>query len=265
MKVALRDNSFRAPVREYPIEWVFRQARAMGYQGIEINLMPDRPRNGVRNLRGLWAEHLDEDARAAIRASAEAQGIEILSLATGWAWNYSQLHPTFDTWQRGVEILKGDCKLAADLGAKVILVHFGTSQGTWDQAKSILSEGAEAAEEAGIALGFESNIWESRYGFGGLDALMEMVAQVDSEGFGVYLHNAFPRAGRPAEEEIQTIGDKLVCIHSSPINTETTDYQAVFSALKQVGYDWYWVFEVADTLLADSRLAWDELTAKYGL
>ena len=43
------------------------------------------------------------------------------------------------------------------------------------------------------------------------------------------------------------------------------DYGQVFAALKKVGYDWDWCFEVADDLSGPSAAQFQELAKKHGL
>ena len=41
------------------------------------------------------------------------------------------------------------------------------------------------------------------------------------------------------------------------------DYEAYLKALKKVGYDGYWVFEVSGAAIVDSKKAWNDLMARY--
>jgi sugar phosphate isomerase/epimerase len=45
----------------------------------------------------------------------------------------------------------------------------------------------------------------------------------------------------------------------------TVDYGQVFAALKAVGYDWYWCFEVGGDLIAESVRPWRELAGRHGV
>ncbi len=47
----------------------------------------------------------------------------------------------------------------------------------------------------------------------------------------------------PDHEEIELVGKRMICLHSSALDFRV-DYPRKFRALKNVGYDGYWVFEV---------------------
>src|SRR5205085_2228574 len=138
VKVSIREGAFRATPSELPLEKSFAELARLGYSGVELSTIPDRESRGFRQRRGVWAGKLDAGKRAQIKASAAAVGLEIPTLSSDWAWGYAEFHPTLDGWDRGAEIILEDAKLAADLGAKSILIHFGTSTGPWDQARGIL-------------------------------------------------------------------------------------------------------------------------------
>jgi sugar phosphate isomerase/epimerase len=233
----------------------------MGYQGVELSTQPDREARGYRQRRGIWSERLDSNARAQIKAAAAANGLEIPTLSSDWAWGYSDFHPTLAAWDRGLELLISDAVLARDLGAKAILIHFGTSTGTWDQAKALLKHAADEAAKLGVVLGFEGSIW-FRAGLGGQETLVRMVDEIGSPGLRIYVH---PHGDTAAQvRDIEQVGDRICALHASALNPEV-DYGQVFAALKRVGYDWYWCFEVPEDLFAPSVAGFRELARQYGL
>ena len=266
MKVAVREDGFEGNAALLPIEMVFRRIVELGYDGVEIRTFPEDsfgaiPWVGRRRRRGIWAEDLEKADRAQLRAIADSLGLDLSSLSTAWAWPYSELN-SLESWDRGVEILKKDIELASDLGAGVILMHMGATKGTWDKIKAIFCELAAEAENYGVKLGYESNLWH-RLGLGEIDTLVEMLEDIGSRYLGVYHHSRYPRAGLPPQEEIRLIGDRLVGVHSGAID-HTMDYESYFRALKDVGYDGYWVFEVKGESIIESKKAWDKLMARYG-
>jgi sugar phosphate isomerase/epimerase len=168
--------------------------------------------------------------------------VEIATLSADWAWGYAQYNPRLSQWDRGIELLRADVNLAADLGAKAMLMHVGESQGSWEEMKRIVSQTIEEAARREVRVGFEAGIF-ARTGLGGLDALITLVDELKSPWFGVYEHCYWPRGERQPHEEVQLVGQRMVALHSSALNVQV-DYQRMFDALKEVGYDWYWVFEV---------------------
>lgn len=256
MQIATRESGIPNSEEPYTPQWAIAQVAALGLDGIEFSTLP-RPRRGPR--RGIWAEALDPDQRAALRRDAAAAGVAITSLSSDWVWGFSEYHPTLDTWQRGGEILKQDMALTADLGAKACLIHFAQARATWEQAKRYCAETAEAAARRGVVAAFEGSLWHL-CGLGGIDELLRMVDEVDSPGFGVYAHPRGP--GRANADEILKVDGHLACLHHSFIEPDT-DYAAMLAALRQVGYDGAWVFECSAEELPRSKQKLDHLLAQH--
>ena len=53
-----------------------------------------------------------------------------------------------------------------------------------------------------------------------------------------------------------------MALHSSALNVQV-DYRRMFDALKVVGYDWYWVFEVGWDQAQQSIDGWRYLMRTY--
>src|SRR5207249_940549 len=108
---------------------------------------------------------------------------EISTLSADWAWGYAQYNPRLSQWERGVELLRSDVNLAADLGAGAILIHVGESQGSWDEIRSIVSRVVEEGARREVKIGFEAGIF-ARTGLGGLEALIRLVDELNTPWFG---------------------------------------------------------------------------------
>jgi L-ribulose-5-phosphate 3-epimerase len=245
-------------------EQVFQEVAAMGYDGVELMLMPGAMW-GPRVLQA-WSPALNEEDRATVKHAAEAEGLEIATLSADWAWGYAQYSPDLKYWDRGMEILKGDIELASDLGAEAILVHFGASKSDdWGKVRAMATELAETGAANQVKVGFEGGIFRG-IGLGGLEALAKLIDEVNSPWFGAYEHCYWPRGERQPHEEIELFGSRIVCLHSGRLDFEAIDYGKMCQALKDVGYDWYWVFEVegrGSTVAAESKVGFDEIMAKY--
>lgn len=260
MKVSVRESAYRASPAELPLEQAFAELARLGYQGVELSTIPDREARGIRQRRGIWAEKLDATQRARIKEAATAQGLEIPTLSADWAWGYSEFHPTLSTWERGAELIVEDARLAADLGARAVLIHFGVSTGTWDQAKGIVRDVAAEAERSGVVLGFEGSLWHL-VGLGGQDTLVRMVDEIGSPAFRIYVH---PHGDTAAQvRAIDEVGERICALHASALNP-AVDYGQVFAALQRAKYDWYWCFEVSQDLFASSVSGFRELLSRHG-
>jgi sugar phosphate isomerase/epimerase len=260
MKLSVREGAFRATPQELPLEQSFARVAQLGYQGVELSTIPDREARGYRQRRGVWAGMLDGAKRQAIKQAAAQAGVEIPTLSSDWAWAYSDFHPTLDEWDKGLRLLVDDAKLTVDLGARAFLMHFGTSRGSWDQARGMLKELAGEAAKVGAIVGFEGSLFKG-LGLGGQPELVRMVDEVGHPNLKIYVHPHGDTASQV--RDIEEVGDRIVALHASVIDPQV-DYGQVFAALDRVGYDWYWCFEVADDLIGPSAEKFKEQAARHG-
>lgn len=262
MKVAIREEGFGGNVDAFPIESVLQRAKDLGYDGVELSSSFHRGPGQGWPSRGVWPESMTKADREKLRETAESIGIEIPTISSDWASGYWVYSPTLKYWERAVELYRKDMELAAHLGAELIMIYFGYVHPTWEQAELVLSKIVEEAEKLKIKVRFEASFWR-RTGLGDLPEFMHMVREVDSDYFGAYEHSYYPRTPMQPHEEIDIVGDKMFCLHSSAIDTASVDYGKMFDALKRKNYDRYWVFEVRGAEIVRSRSRFDELMAKY--
>ncbi len=258
MKISIRAEM--RPVRDsdvHPLKWAFERGSQLGFDGLELCTRADR---------GGFATHLAPEVRQGIRALSKQYGMPIYSLSADWAWAYAVFFPTYKEWGRGVELLAEDARLAHEVGAHTILVHFATSRGSWEECKALLCDVAAAGEEYGIRFGYEANIWAATTGFGGLDSLLRMVDEVGSPHFGVYLHNAWPEGGLPLHEEIEKCGPRLVqAMHSSSLvdGRVQIDWPKTFAAMRRHFAGGAYTFEVPWVQAEANMAIIDEAVSKY--
>ncbi len=258
MKISIRATM--QPVRGsdvHPLKWAFERGSQLGFDGLELCTRADRNN---------FSTHLSPEIRQGIKALSAQYKMPIYSLSADWAWAYAVFFPTYKGWGRGVELLAEDAKLAKELGAQTILVHFATSKGTWEECKALLRDVAAAGKEQGVRFGYEANIWAGTTGFGGMDSLLRMVDEVGSPYFGVYLHNAWPRGGLPLEQEIEQCGPRLVqAMHSSSLVSGGVhiDWPKTFAAMKKFFPDGAYTFEVPWEEAEANKKIIDEAVAKY--
>jgi hypothetical protein len=94
-----------------------------------------------------------------------------------------------------------------------------------------------------VKFGFEASLFR-RSELGEFDDLLRMLEEVNHPAMGAYNHCQYPRMGKPADVQVEQIGKRLYGYHSSLLTPETTDYGKLFAALKKVGYQGDWVFEI---------------------
>jgi len=252
--------SIRASLRSvqdsdaHPLKWAFDEGSKLGFDGLELCMEAGA-------MAGSWSKESVEQ----IKALCKQYNMSIYSLSSDWAWSHANTFPSLNEWGKGIELIANDAKLAKELGAHTILMHFATSKGSWDDCKVLLKDVAEIGEETGVVLGYEANIWE-RLGFGGLDSLCRMTDEIGSPYFGVYLHNAYPRAGLPLHDEVEMAGKRLVKVmHSSSLISGHVeiDFQKAFASMKTYFSDGVYTFEISWEEAGKNKKILDEMIAKY--
>jgi hypothetical protein len=234
----------------------------MGFDGIELCFEA-----------GPWqfqtAAFYSEEAIGELMSLCKKLGLEIFSVSSDWAWVYASLFPKLSGWQgRGMDLIADDARLAKRLGGEAMLIHFGTSKGSWEDCKVLCKQAGAIGAETGVRLGYEANIWE-RLGFGGLDSLNRMVDEVGSKGFGSYLHNSYPRSGLPLEQELAVAGTRLVnTMHSSELTgggrmPVQIDWAKAYPAIKKYLPGCIYTFEVDLPEVEASKKLFDEIMKKY--
>ena len=149
------------------IKEMIRKAKALGYEGIEIDLK--RPHG--------FPLDLDEKARTEIREFAESEGIEIPAVAG----NNNFVSPIPEQRENELLMLHEQIRLASDLGAKVLRIFAAwrgvtyrdgiatydmilnyeknqypdtTKLERWNWARECIKEGSEWAEKYKVILFF---------------------------------------------------------------------------------------------------------------
>jgi len=240
----------------HPLKWAFEEGSRLGFDGLELCMSANH-----NSFATFWTEEWKEGAEEL----CEEYDMSIYSLSSDWAWAYACFFPDLKDWGKGVEFIAEDGRLAKELGAHTILMHFATSKGSWEECKALLKDVAAAGEDNGIVFGYEANIWE-RLGFGGLDTLCRMTDQVGSPYFGVYLHNAYPRTGLPLYEEVEKSGERVVqAMHSSSLVSGRVeiDFEKAFAAMKKHFADGVYTFEIPWGVAEENKKVIDEMMAKY--
>ncbi len=254
--------SIRAGVRVkkgsdvHPLKWAFERGSELGFDGLQLSM---------GNNRFSFVSGWTQERREGARDLCAEYDMPIFSLTSDWAWGYSTFFPQIKDWGPGVEWLGEDAKLAKDLGAHTILMHFAMSKGSWNDLKAALKDVAAMGEEYGVRFGYEVNVWQ-HLGVGGLAELLRMVEEVGSPSFGVYLHNDYPRRGLELQDQLNMVGDRLVQTMDSSrlVNAKVEiDFEKAFAAMKQHFSDGVYNFEINWETAAENKQAIDELITKY--
>ena len=258
------NTSIRAvmqPVRGsdvHPLKWAFERGSQLGFNGLELCMVADS--------RPISSTQLTPEIRHGITALSKEYKMPIYSLSADWLWAYGAFFPTYAGWGRSIELLAEDARLAREVGAHSILMHFARSKGTWEECRALLRDVAAVGKEYGVRFGYESNVWAVGPGFGELDSLVRMVDEVGSAYFGVYMHNSWPRAGQPLELEMEQCGTRLMqTMHFVSLVTGQVqvDWPKAFVAMKKYFADGACTLEGPWEHAEENKKLLDEAIAKY--
>ena len=195
-----------------PVEQVLEEAKAMGYEGVELVFGAGELAPGVSDAR-----------LGAIREAAGRIGMKIESLATGVYWEQSLTDPSAAVRRKAVAFTKEYLRAAALVGAKVVLVVPGAVAVPWDPARPIVPYAAAwkragtairqclpVAERLGVTLAVE-NVWN--WFLADPVAMRTFVDQFGSRRVGVYFDvanciiNGFP------EHWVEMLGRRIKAVH----------------------------------------------------
>lgn len=225
------------------MEGVFKVAAELGYDGVEVvyddsNYSPDRLSKKDR-------DHLVE--------VAQELGLSIPSVATGVFWKYDLASTSESERSIALQLLRKGLELAADLGAKTLLVvptvaRSRTSfKATYSLALSAIVEASRWAEDLNMKIGLE-NVW-NRFLYDPL-SFRRFIEETGSESVGFYFDvgNALELA--PYEHWVEVLGDRFVMVHAKDYDFQSrgprgfrlvgegsVDWPGFISGLRSAGYD----------------------------
>ncbi len=195
-----------------PVVQAMEEAAEMGFGGIELVF-------GVGELvRGVT-----ETQCYAIRERAKQLNIHIETLATGYYWDYSLSSPDQEERCEAIAFTKEYLRVAAWLGAKIVLVVPGAVAVPWNPARPVvpyaiawknatnsLQTCLREAKKFKVTMAIE-NVWN--WFLSDPIAMKLFVDQFKSNRIGVYLDvgncliNGYP------EHWIEILGKRVVAIH----------------------------------------------------
>jgi L-ribulose-5-phosphate 3-epimerase len=220
---------------------LFLTARAVGFDGVELDL-----------AAGEDDPVLTPPGRAEVQAAAAATGLAVPSICLG-ALNRGGLgSPDADTRARADALIRRAIALAADVGARVLLVpFFGDAELRTPDHRARAALGlralAPAASRAGVVLAVEDTL-------SGADNL-SLLAAAGQDALAVYfdVSNAM-WWGHDSPTEIRRLGSAIAQIHfkdgrgghsNAMLGHGHVDFPAVAQAIRDVGYDGWIVLESA--------------------
>ena len=233
MKFGIRDGMLRTPFEER-----FQKAKELGFDGVELCLGGD------------YKEHplfSDEGIDQLLKLSEES-GVAVSSFSPGAFTAVSYLNPDDEKRGEGIRKLNHLSSVAPKFGVGVILVPFfgggaiPADRVTDPRLIDGVKETAEVAGQNGVKLALETTLNAEQH--------IALIDAAGGESVGVYydMGNA-TSAGYDSPSEIQRLGSRYIGqIHmkdtgGNHLGEGNVDFDAVGSAIKEIGYDSWLVLE----------------------
>jgi len=222
-----------------------KAVRGIGYEGIEFTFDEKRSR----------PQDITKEQRKKYVEAAQAEGMEIPSVATGAFWQRNLASP--DAKERGHAIRLGTegLDLARDLGAGVLLVVPAVNvaelgyRTLWDNSLSSIRSLARHAEDVGVIVGIE-NVW-NRFLYSPLE-FRGFIESARSDSVRAYLDiGNILELGHPTQW-IRELKGLIACVHVKDFDLSVgglsgfrhigkgdVDWAKTMLELKSAGYDHY--------------------------
>lgn len=246
------------------------KAAALGYPAVELG--GKRPHLSV-------LDYPDDESLAAVRAAAQAAGVEIATIAAYTDLTAGLSAPEVPFVEMQLAYLGGLARIAKALGAKILRVFSGYATGDanyqsdWNKCVKALREAAELTADYGVALGLQNH-----HDIGvSAEAYEELLDEIDHpnlkamfDPWSVALHGAdlYQAARRMAPRMVQTTLADYVrveryayqstlinyrrldppAVRAVPLGDGFIDLSAFFSGLKEGGFQGYVAYEMCSPL-----------------
>ena len=225
-------------------------AKDAGFEGVELGLLAE----GEVSLKSTERELLE------VKKSADANGIELYSIATGLYWEHWLTDDCKKERELTKDIIKKHLETAKTLGCDTILVVPGSVhaefaapgkvvdyQDAYDRALEGICEVKEYAEKLEVNIGIE-NVW-NQFLTSPIE-MKEFIDKVNSPFVGSYFDVGNVLFNGHPEHWIKILGNRIKKVHFKDYRVAAgglhgfvdllagdVDYPAVVKALQEVGYD----------------------------
>lgn len=260
----------------------FRLAKAAGFEGVEVALAED----GEINLSSTEAD------MEKVKASADAAGISLYSVASGLYWQYSLTSEDPALREKAKSCVRKQLEVASWLGCDTILVvpgavsvSFAPELGVvdyaaaYDRSLEAFRELKEDAERLKVSIGLE-NVWNN-FLLSPLE-MRDFIDKIGSEYVGSYfdvgnvLYTGYP------EQWAKILGRRIKKVHFKDYRRAVgsldgfvdllsgeVNWKAVTAALAEVGYDGWATGEMLppyaqypETILWNTSKAMDKILGR---
>jgi hexulose-6-phosphate isomerase len=239
------------------VEDCIAHAAEAGFDGIELCLAEE----------GEFSMETPQAHVRRIARTADAAGLEVMSIATGLYWKYSPTASDPAARRKAFEVAVRQMELATETGANTILYVPGAVNVPWvagsevvdyevayARARETLLELVEVADRLDVRIGIE-NVWNKF-----LLSPLEMRSFIDEIGHpkvGAYLDVGNVLVSGYPEQWVRILGHRILKVHAKDFRTDIgnihgftgllqgdVNWPGVIEALEAVGYDGYITAEI---------------------
>ncbi len=258
-----------------------KEAKELGYEGIEVCLFPDGPLN----------LDISESDVAKIGKTLEGAGLQAASVTSGALWEFPLTSSDPSKRDKGKQVVRKCLQVANQLGATGILVVPGAVEVFFNPAMEVvpydvamgrveeaMKELAPVAEKNKVAIGIE-NVWNKMF-LSPLEA-RDFIDKIGSEYLGWFFDvGNIMQFGMP-DQWIRILGKRIKKVHVKDFRRNVgtldgfvdllegdVDWPEVMKAFREVGYDDFLIAEMIpcynhapETRVANTSLAMDKILA----
>ena len=265
-----------------PTDELFQLARQHGFAGVEVSV-------GDENFplsRQVGFDATDDEC-AQVREAADKAGVQLVSMASGFGWDFPITSNDAATRARGVELAQKAIRVAAKLNVGALLLVPGgvgadfipgfavtDYEAAYKNALASLKQIAPVAEAEGVEVGVE-NVW-NKFLLSPLE-FCAFLDEVNSPQVGCYFDVGNVIATGYPQQWARILGKRITRVHFKdfkksvgtidgfcPLTEGDVEWPAVIEALKNAGYNGAVTaefFGVEEQLPAISR-AMDEILGR---
>lgn len=248
----------------------FGKAASLGYAAVEL---------GAKRPHLSPLVYASDESLAAVRATAEAAGVEIATIAGYTDFTAGRHAPEVPFVELQLAYVRELSRMARALGAKIVRVFSGYSpeasdhQTDWNKCVVALREAAALAADCGVVLGLQ-NHHDVGVSVEGFEMLLDDVGHANLRAmfdpWSIALHGAdlYQAARRMAPRMVQTTLADYVrieryayqshlvnyrrldppAVRAVPLGEGFLDLPAFFAGLREGGFDGYAAYEMCSPL-----------------
>ncbi len=212
-----------------------------------------------------------DEGLESMRALAESTGVGIFSACADWFMDFPLVRTSPKELEHRIKVLKWLLRQSQALGVSRVVLPFVdisqmNSEEEMDQAVNALEQVIPMAEETGVEIHLETSLSPTSFS--------ELLARLPSPLIKVnYDSGNSASLGYNPAEEFSAYGSRIGSVHikdrilgggTVPLGQGNTNFEALFRALRSVGYSGDFILQVARGEAGD-EVEWGKLNRRFVL